>query len=283
MKTYYECYPCFLKQALKSAQLSGADDHQQYTVLQRTLAMLQTFSPEATPPEIGYEVYQIVREVAGSKDPYRQEKLIHTQQALALYPRLKELVRQSSEPLKMAMRISIAGNIIDMAMKDHFDDLWETVERVSGQPFAIDDSDLLFQRLEQADWLLYLADNAGETVFDRVFIEELPIPVTYVVKDAPILNDALMSDAVRAGLDGCAGLISNGSQALGTILALCSDEFMQKYHSAPVIIAKGQANYETLSDVGEKVFCLLQAKCPVIGMDLNVPVNSIIVRQSKPV
>jgi len=165
-------------------------------------------------------------------------------------------------------------------VSDQIADLWETVERVIRQPYAIDDSAILKSYLKTADHVLYLADNAGETVFDRVLIEALPAPVIYAIKSSPYVNDAIMPDALAAGLDTCATLISNGAQAAGTLLPLCSQLFRDHFENAPLIIAKGQANYETLSDTGAKVFCLLQVKCPIIGLDLDVPVGSIIARQS---
>lgn len=280
MKTYFDCYPCFLRQALRAARLSGADEAQQYCILQQTLALLQQLPPDANPPEIGNQIHQIVREVVNVQDPYLEAKKISTQQAMALYPKLKAMVEQSEDPLGLAIRLSIAGNIIDFGVSDQIADLWETVERVSQQPYAIDDRAAFKAYLENADHILYLADNAGETVFDRILIEELPVPVIYAVKGGPILNDAILSDAFAAGLDTCAALVSNGAQAAGTILSACSAAFVEQFENAPMIIAKGQANFETLSDAGEKIFCLLQVKCPIIGMDLDVPVGSIVARQS---
>ena len=128
--------------------------------------------------------------------------------------------------------------------------MWETVERVLAGPLAIDDLPLLRSRLDKAAEILYLADNAGETVFDRVLIETLSLPVIYAVKSSPILNDATEADALAAGVDNCAKIITNGTSAPGTILNLCSDKFLNIYNAAPLIIAKGQANYETLSTAG---------------------------------
>lgn len=280
MKTFFDCYPCFLRQALRAARLSGANEPQQYSILQQTLLLLQHLPPNANPPEIGNQIHQIVREVVGVEDPYLEVKKISTQQAMALYPKLKALVQQSEDPLGLAIRLSIAGNIIDFGVSDQIADLWETVERVIQQPYAIDDQAAFKAYLKNADHILYLADNAGETVFDRVLIEELPVPVIYAVKGGPILNDAILPDALAAGVDTCASLVSNGAQAAGTILSACSAAFREQFENAPMIIAKGQANFETLSDAGGKIFCLLQVKCPIIGMDLDVPVGSIVARQS---
>jgi uncharacterized protein with ATP-grasp and redox domains len=280
LKTSLDCYPCFLQQALRAARLSGADETQQYSIMQYSLSLLRNLPSGANPPEIGYYIQRIVQDMVGIQDPYLKMKMMSTQQALALYPKLKALVDQSADPLALAIRLSIAGNIIDFGFSDQIADLWETVERVIQQPYAIDDSAAIKAYLKTADHVLYLADNAGETVFDRILIEVLPVPVIYAVKSSPYVNDATMPDALAAGLDTCATLIRNGAQAAGTILPLCSEEFCKYFENAPLIIAKGQANFETLSTAGAKVFCLLQVKCPIIGLDLNVPVGSIIARQS---
>ena len=280
MKTYLDCYPCFLRQALSIARRVGADQQQQLLVVHRVLELLKDIPLGANPPEIAHYVHGFVHDEINVHDPYKEAKSASTQQALTLYPRLKNLVMHSDDALDTAIRLSIAGNIIDLAISEHHDDLWATVKRVLKQPFAVNDANEMREKLAEADHVLFLADNAGETVFDRILVETLPIPVLYAVKGGPILNDATMEDAVAAGLDQCATLMSTGSDAPGTIVALCSEEFRDQYSAAPLIIAKGQANYETLSDAGPSTFCLLQVKCPVIGRDIGAPVGSIILRCS---
>ncbi len=282
MKTYLDCYPCFMKQALNATRRVGADDVEQLAVLHKVLGLMQNMQLDATPPEIAYLVHRIVRETISAPDPYQEAKAKSTAEALAIYPKLKRLVAQSDDPLDTAIRISIAGNIIDFGVAEELSDLWQVVESVLVQPYAIDDSAKLRALLEDVDHLLFLADNAGETVFDRVLIETLPLPVIYALKDSPILNDATIEDALAAGLDQSATLLSNGSNAPGTILSLCSDEFKEHYKNTSLIIAKGQANYETLSEAESKVFCLLRVKCPVIAHDIGHPVDSIVLRQSHP-
>ncbi len=281
MKTYLDCYPCFMKQALSAARRVGADDAAQLVVLHEVLALMQNMQLDATPPEIAHRVHRIVRDTISADDPYKKAKAESTAEALALYPRLKRLVAQSDDALDTAIRISIAGNIIDFGVTEDIQNLWQVVESVLDQSYAIDDTAQLRAKLKSVDQVLFLADNAGETVFDRVLIETLSMPVIYAVKGAPILNDATIEDAEAAGLDQCTTLFSNGSDAPGTILPLCSDEFRYLYEKAQLIIAKGQANYETLSEAGSRVFCLLRVKCPVIAQDIGTPVDSIVVRQSR--
>ncbi|MFO8084124.1 MAG: ARMT1-like domain-containing protein [Desulfobacterales bacterium] len=280
MKIYLDCYPCFIRQALHAARLAKGSPSQQHQVVIKTMKLLEKLRSGTTPPEMACHVHRIVREEIFSADPYQKVKQASTQAALDMYPKLKQLVSDSEDPLDTAIRISIAGNIIDFGVSDNHHDLWETVEKVLSQQYEIDDGATLRSELQSSENLLFLADNAGETVFDRVLIEQLPMPVTYAVKGAPTLNDATTEDASAAGVDSVARVVDNGTDAPGTILSMCSPEFLDIYKAAPLIIAKGQANYESLSSAGSKVFCLLQIKCPVIAKDIGAPVGGIVIRQS---
>jgi uncharacterized protein with ATP-grasp and redox domains len=280
MRTYLDCYPCLLRQALQAARFAGTDDAQQKAVLDSVLDVLGQAESTAMPPEIAARVHQIVRREVGDGNPYRSAKERSTREALTLYPQLKTLVAEADDRLEVAVRLSIAGNIIDFGPVQEYD-LWATVERVLAQPFAIDDGKAFRKALGGVDQVLYLGDNAGETVFDRVLIEALDKPVVYTVKGGPVLNDATLEDAQAAGLDRVARVVDNGSDVVGTILNRCSESFRRVYDEAELVIAKGQANYETLSAEGPKVFFMLQAKCPIIARDVGVPVGSIVLKQGE--
>jgi len=243
--------------------------------------MLQDLEQEVNPAEIATRVHEIVRRHVDAGDPYLEAKRSSTKEALGWYPRLQKLVAESADPMETAIRLSIAGNIIDFGVADQIGSLETAISNALSKPFAIDHCNRLLERLGEVEFVLFLADNAGETVFDRVLIERIEMPVIYAVKGGPILNDATLEDAVEAGVDRCATIIENGSQAPGTILSRCSEQFRNAFNEAPLIIAKGQGNYETLSDAGDKVFCLLQVKCAVIAEDIGAPVGSMIVRQSR--
>ena len=279
MKTYLDCFPCFLRQALEAARMAGADEEGLRVILDRTMALLRDAPLESTPPEIGDRVHRVVRQLTGNDDPYAALKAESTREALRLYPRLRALLAaEEGDRLERAVRIAIVGNRIDFAPGTDFD-IEETLESILYQPFAINDLWLLREALSEARSALYLGDNAGETVFDRVLIEALDVPVTYAAKDGPILNDATVEDARAAGLDEVAKVVSTGSDAPGTILARCSAPFRRLYEEADLIIAKGQANYETLSAGGERLFFLLKVKCPVIARDVSAPVGGIVLKQ----
>ncbi len=279
MKIYLDCYQCFLKQALSAARRAGGTQEQQLSVLKKTMSILNDLPKDAIPPEIARLVHQTVRHEISCSDPYREAKLASTKQAMVLLPELRKLIKNSSHPMDTAIRLAIAGNIMDLGVMEDFGNLHTTIDRVLNQPFAIDHTAELKELLESSDHVLYLADNTGETVFDRAFIEKIKIPVIYAVKGSPVLNDATEQDAIEAGLDTVATILSNGSDVPGTLLELCSPEFVSAFNNAPVIIAKGQGNYESLSKSGSKVFCLLQVKCPVIGEDIKAATGSIICKR----
>ncbi len=278
MKTYLECYPCFLRQALDAAEFAHASDAEKTSVVQATLALLQTLDPQATPPEIGDEIHRLVRATIRHEDPYGELKQAATEAALQLLPWMRSQIAHAPDPFERAVRIAIAGNIIDFGPGASYD-LERALSEVTQKPCAINDLEALRGALANGESVLYLADNAGETVFDRALIETLDSDVTYAVKGGAVLNDATLDDARDAGLGACATLMSTGLDAPGTILKRTSAVFQRKYAEAEVIIAKGQANYETLSPGDARVFFLLRAKCPVIARDLGTEAGAIVVKQ----
>ena len=264
MKTYLDCLPCFLDQALRAGRMATKNEKKIKHLLDSVGCMLKDIPMENTPPESGDLIYQKVREITGVEDPYKKIKESNINEALTLYPRLKQLINNSDNKLLTAVRIAIAGNVIDLGVGKEFNIL-EDVEKILVQEFAIIDFEEFIFQLEKAESILYLGDNAGESVFDKILIEELKKPVTYVVRDVPVINDVTFEDAISSGLDEVSEIISSGSSAPGTILNLCNDAFLERFNSADMIISKGQGNYEGLSNVGRSVFFLLKAKCNVIA------------------
>lgn len=272
-----DCYSCSVRHALRVIRHTGADVQEQTEIMRRVLQALIEIDPFVTSPEFTGRMHDIIRAATGIEDIYRDIKHASTQEALALYPHLKAHIQQSSDPFGTAVRLSIAGNIIDFGASDTYD-LEGTIQRVLAQPLAINHLDTLRQALAQAGSVLYLADNAGETVFDRLLIETLAKPVVYAVKEAPVLNDATVEDARAAGLDGAAEIISCGARTPGTLLAQCSPEFVHRFRQAELIIAKGMGNFEALSTEDAPLFFLLQVKCEMVGNDLGVPAGSVVVK-----
>ena len=176
-----------------------------------------------------------------------------------------------------AIRIAIAGNIIDFGANWDFDIENETY-KVLEMNFAVCDYNGFKNKLDKAPKILYIGDNAGECVFDRILIEEIKKPVTYVVRGVPIINDATYEDAVQAGIDGVATILSSGTDAPGTILETCSPEFKEVYKNSEFIISKGQGNYEALSKEKRPIFFLLKTKCNVVADDIGVDNGDIVLK-----
>jgi uncharacterized protein with ATP-grasp and redox domains len=266
-----------MSQALRAARIATDDERQIKKVLDEVGMMLRDIPLESTPPESGRLIYHKIAEITGNPDPYREIKNETTKKALSLYPSLKSRVEKSSDRLLAAIRVAIAGNVIDLGA--HWDfDLEQEIEEVFNKDFAICDYDAFKECLNSANEILYIGDNAGECVFDRILIEEMKKPVVYVVRDVPIINDAIYEDAVQAGIDKVASILSSGTDAPGTILKKCSAEFKEVYNNSKLIISKGQGNYEALSGEGHPIYFLLKAKCHVIANNIGVNEGDIVLK-----
>ncbi len=243
------------------------------------LRYLSTIDFQQSPPQIGQQMHRIIREVLNNPDPYLDIKRQFNQLLLDHYPELKRWVEQASDPFQMALRLSIAGNVIDFGPNQRFD-IHQTLERAKSIMLAIDDSEALRRSIAKAHLLLYLGDNAGEIVMDRIFLETIDHPnVYFAVRGAPILNDALKEDAKTVGIDRIAHVITNGDDAPGTILANTSSEFRAIFNQADLIIAKGQGNYEGLCDSHKNIFFLLMTKCEHVAGHLGVKKGDFVVKQ----
>ncbi len=269
MKIYLDCYPCFIKQAIQAGKFVTDDEQVIKEIVDGVAKMLPDLHPGATPPEIGEAIHRHVREVTGMRDPYRKAKDINIEEAKLIYPELKGFVETSDNRLLTAAKIAIAGNIIDYGTNRDFNISTE-IHTLIDQQLGIDNFEEFKQALSNARSVLYLADNAGESVLDRILIEEIKAPVTYAVRGIPVLNDVTHDDAVTSGIAEVAEIISSGTSAPGTILRTCNDDFLELFKKADVVISKGQGNYEALSDIDRSIFFLLRAKCSVIADDLGV-------------
>lgn len=293
MRTYLDCIPCFFKQALEAARLSGADEREQKKILDRVARIVPKFPLKSSPPEMARSIHRIVKNVSGVGDPYHKIKVKSNKLALNVYPRLKRIVQRSKNSLFTAVELAIAGNIIDYGVKNSVNVKQELARILSFETTTIkkEGSSVFnfkaFKRsLRSAKIILYLADNAGEVVFDRILIEEIvkenqDADILYAVKSYPIINDALFADAKFAGIDRYARIISSGLDSPGTVLSLCSKTFLKIFNNADMIISKGQGNFEALSDAGREIFYLFMVKCPVVVKDVGCKLGDIVLMRKK--
>jgi uncharacterized protein with ATP-grasp and redox domains len=283
MRVYLDCLPCFLRQTLDAVRFVTSDKQVHERIVRQVLELVNNIDAGQTPPAIGQQIHRIIRRMTGDADPYRQRKHDSNVLAMKLYPQLKQRVKNSSHPLEMAVRLAIAGNVMDFGVYSSLDDTDVTKAVGNASVNGLDAACLeeFAQAVSAAREILYLGDNAGEIVFDRLLIEELPPgKMTFAVKGSPILNDATRADAEMAGLTDLVAVIDNGSDAPGTILEDCSAQFRRHFDRSDLVLAKGQGNYECLSGIDKDVFFLLTAKCPVIAADLGCDVGRMILRRS---
>lgn len=288
MKTYLDCVPCFFKQALEASRIAGASQKTQKKIFDKLSEILSDISLSSSPPEMGQVIYGLVKELTSKSDPYKKIKDKSNKLALKLYDRLKEKVFRSDNKLLTAVQLAIAGNIIDYGVKNSLNVDEELNKILQEERKTLKKENERFfdflhfeQVLSKAKSILYLADNAGETLFDRILIEEIKgsykdKEVIYAVKDKPVINDALVEDAYACGIDKIAKVISCGSDAPGTVLSLCSKDFLRVYKKADMIISKGQGNFEALSQQKRPIFFLFMAKCPVVSKDVGCNIGDII-------
>jgi damage-control phosphatase, subfamily I len=281
MQTTLDCMPCFVRQALGAVREVTDDVEDAGRMLRDVLLEMSQMSTQQSPVVMAQRIHRLVRGLAGGIDPYRDAKDRCNRIALDLYPKVALMVRQSGNPLEMALRMSIAGNAIDFGPHQHVDrkHVDQAISHASSSELYGDVAGFA-DAVSRAGSILYLADNAGEIVFDRLLIEQLGADrVTLVVRGAPVLNDAQRSDVEIAGLADIVEVIDNGSDAPGTLLDDCSDEFRRRFYQADLVIAKGQGNYESLNDADREVFLVLQAKCSVIADQLGCPVAALVVER----
>jgi uncharacterized protein with ATP-grasp and redox domains len=287
MRTTLDCVPCFARQVLEAARFAAADEATRRRIVRAALAMLAAETDlDQSPPRIGQRIHRLVRELAGDDDPYGALKDRSNAAALAALPRLRALVRAAGDPLETAVRLAIAANVLDAGMNaaamegglhggaagdEPGDAVVRALERGLHEPLHGSLS-AFREAVAGAGRIFFLTDNCGEIVVDRLLVEQLPVErLTIAVRGAPVLNDATIGDARVAGLDRLAPVIDNGSDAPGTLLGDCSPRFRRVFAEADLVIAKGQGNYETLSDAAADIFFLFRVKCPLIAEHAELP------------
>ncbi len=283
MKTSIDCIPCFIRQTLDAIRMLTDDASVHEIVVRDMLTRASALDFSSPPPLMGRTIHRLIRDASGNRDPYREIKHQSNLLALNLYPGLKRTIEDAKNPFETAVRLAIAGNIIDFGAGTGVTPelVSRTVEASLTQ--TIDEAAVigLHNEIRNARSILYLGDNAGEIVFDRLLIELLPVEkVLFAVRGLPIINDATREDAAEAGIAGWVPVIDNGTDVPGTVPELCSDQFREAFQAADLIVAKGQGNYETLSDTDKNIFFLFKVKCPVIARHSGHKLGDIVITRA---
>lgn len=277
----YRCFYCFAKSFEKLLETGNISPELKERFTLEMISLYRDVWDQYSSPEFARELHIKIKRYADNPDPYKKSKQEYNDLVLEMYPDLKNQVKTSGDPFDTALRLAIAGNIIDYAASNDFD-VHATINKVLSTDFAINHSGQLKTAIEKAKSILYLGDNAGEIVFDKLFIETFNHSnVVFAVRGAPVINDVTLFDAEYVDISDIAKVISNGYDAPSTILEHCSPGFMDIYKHADLIISKGQGNLEGLLEIEDpRIFSLLMVKCDVIAERLKVKKGDFVVIQN---
>jgi uncharacterized protein with ATP-grasp and redox domains len=284
MHSYIDCVSCTLKTAADAVKQAGLKEDRQNEVMKKILQSLSRMDLNLGSAQMTHRIFRVIREVGGIHDPLKNTKSYSLDLAIRAYPELKQTLDESKDRFATAVRIALAGNIIDHDHHDREDNLalFKSVEDALSRPLVVNHMDFLKAEVKKAKSILYLADNAGETVFDRILIEELPMDrITYAVRGTPVGNNATMRDATLAGLTEIVNVVEDGSDYPCVFLKKCSRAFKRTFDRADLIISKGQDNFQTLMNVDRNIFFLVRIRCKVKATECGLSVGDFLVKGRK--
>ena len=286
MKMHDRCLPCIVSQAVKVANLTGVADKE--ALLREVFAYLAKMDFGATTPEIIGEIFELIKKHTQNPDPYKETRQYYNTLFLQYLPEFEQKINAAPYPFQAAVRYAIVGNIIDFnpVHNTHLDDVLGFFEKMDELEFALDDSAALIGDVLAAKTVLYLGDNCGEICLDKLLLQQIKTvnpnaEILFGTRGMPVVNDSIAEDAYLVGIDAYAKIIDNGDGSLGTVLHRTSPAFQAAFQRADVIIAKGQANYECLSEEGKNIYFLLMTKCDVIANDIGVSEKKMVCMQSR--
>ena len=272
MKLHLECIPCYIRQALEAAQMVTDDIRILGKVLRESLIAASKFDMGGNGLLTQAMIQKSIKNIIPAVNPYIKVKKEFNIICLKLVDEFKKMIKDFGDPFEGSLRMALAGNIIDFGPQADLNReiIIDTIKGSLSQDIDTEKIIQLKENIHNAKKILYIGDNAGEIVLDRLFIENLPTEkIKYAVRGGPALNDATMEDAVMTGMTDIVNVINTGLDMPAAVLDLCSKEFIKEYDHSDLIISKGQGNYEALSDERKNIFFLLKIKCPVIAESFN--------------
>jgi len=282
MYSNLDCFACVVRRATEAVKHSGLDRERQGEILSEVLKTLSAIgNPNNGSADMIKQTFQVIRDFGDIHDPLENVKSYCMDVALRAYPELKHTLDQAEDRFSTAVRIAMAGNIIDHSREDLQDNLalFRSIEDALSRPLVINHIDALKEEVSKASKILYLADNAGETVFDRILIEEMPTDrIVYGVKGSPVSVDATLRDAAIAGLTDVVEVKEDGSDFPALYLDRCSDDFRNTFEEADLVIAKGQANLKSLGSLDKNIFFLVRIRCKVTAYQSKLSVGDFLVK-----
>jgi len=280
MNISLDCIPCIVNSFLRLLESGILPDAEKEPAMRHLLDYLSGANYRQSPPALGREMHRLIREVLKNPDPYKEIKVKYNKMMLDLYNDSKYMIQKADDPFDMAMRLAIAGNVIDFGPQRQLD-VMDTINRVIHVDIAIDDSLQLRHDLQNASTVLYIGDNCGEIVMDKLFIETINHPdISFAVRGGPVINDVTVEDAEKVGMNQFAKIETTGDDAPGAVWETVSDKFKKIFYKSDVVIAKGQGNLEGLIDVQHNIYFLLVTKCDLIANRVGAKTGDFIVKRN---
>ena len=279
-----KCLECIYAQANRVCELLDIEGEQKEDILVESKKMIEQMSFALTPPQNATPMYEMIGEKLGRKDIYESIKRDSILHALEFSDYSQELIDNSDEKLHTATKVAIVGNVIDLA-STHMFDLKSEVEKIVTNEFAIDDFKLLHEDIKKAKTVAYLADNAGEDVFDKLYIKTIKelypdIEVYYFVRGTPIINDLTVEDLALSNIEEVATIINSGVPTPGIVRSALEGSPKELFESADIIISKGMGNYECLSQERDlPLYFLLKVKCEVVSGAIGANLGDIVCKR----
>lgn len=277
MKINEKCLPCLINQVIKVANITNCSNRDD--LYHQVFEQLSKIDFNKSNPEIIGMIFELVKKHLNNEDPYQEIRQYYNNLFLQSYDDFDKKINS----FKTAIKYAIIGNIIDFSPINNqeitkIDDWFDNIDNLS---LTIDHVDKLINDIKKAKTILYLGDNCGEICLDKLLLKRIKqlnpsLKIYFGVRGKPVVNDSIESDAYEVGIDEYASIISNGDNSLGTILSRTSAQFNQIYQNCDFVIAKGQANFESLSEENKKIYFLLMVKCGVIAKYINVPEKSLV-------
>lgn len=280
VKVKYECASCMLRQSREAIENSVEDyDKRMDITLEILDFMAKNFKKNANSNKLGTDLHHMIMELTDNDDPYKAFRQKGNKLAEKLIPTVQSVIDKNPS-LESYVKIAVCGNIIDFGALKQDTDMEKLIREKITEELIINDVDKLDKDLKKANRILYLSDNGGEIVFDKLLIKKIKddydLEIILALKKAPILNDAIVSDAYDLGLDEYATVISTGANSVGVVKDYVSDELHKLIDDVDLIISKGMGNFEGLTemDIDTPIYYLLNTKCNVISTEIGVELAS---------
>lgn len=277
MKINEKCLPCLINQVIKVANITNCSNRDD--LYHQVFEKLSKIDFNKSNPEIIGMIFELVKKHLNNEDPYLEIRRYYNNLFLQNYDNFDKKI----DSFKTAIKYAIIGNIIDFSPINNqeimkIDDWFDNIDNLS---LAIDHVDQLINDIKNAKTILYLGDNCGEICLDKLLLKRIKqlnptLKIYFGVRGEPVVNDSIEADGYEVGIDEYASIISNGDNSLGTVLSRTSAEFNRIYKNCDFVIAKGQANFESLSEEDKKIYFLLMVKCGVIAKYINVHEKSLV-------